>query len=554
VDSIQALRIVSRARRAGLIMSPAQVFEHPAIAALSRVVEVQESPSAEPVSVPDGRDQQQLARLRAEDANIEDAYPLTPAQEGMLYHALEAPDEGAYVQQLTFLIRGELRVDDLAAAWRHVVGRHAALRTAFPALDSGEALQVVYRQVDVPLREKDWRGVETAEQRARTEELLASEREQGFILSWAPLLRLTVIKLQADLHRLVWTYHHLLIDGWCLPILLEEVLLAYEHARAGKGLDASPSRPFRDYIAWLARRDQANEAVYWTRTLAGFSAPTPLGIDRGDAAAASGRADAFAERTLVIPSATTAALEALARAHQVTLNTVVQGAYALLISRYGGADDVVYGVTVSGRPAALAGVESMIGMFINTLPIRVAVHEDSALVPWLRELQARLVELREYEGSPLVRVHGASDVPRGRPLFESIFVFENYPMDGSLAARAGGLGIEDVRVLEQTHYPLTLMVFPGAELRLRAGFDTRRFDGDAIERMLGHLQTLLVGFAADPERRLADLPMVSPDEERNLLRLGTADGHDRATLDGLSEAELGSMLDLYLVGEEARDE
>jgi non-ribosomal peptide synthetase component F len=202
----------------------------------------------------------------------------------------------------------------------------------------------------------------------------------------------------------------------------------------------------------------------------------------------------------------------------LTLNTIVQGAWALLLSRYSGRADVVFGVTVAGRPAELAGVESMIGLFINTLPVRVRVAEEEALLPWLRDLQARQVEMRQYEHSPLVQVQGWSEVPRGQPLFESILVFENYPMDASLRPWAGRLGVESVRSQERTNYALTLAVIPGAEYLLRILYDTRLFDAVAIGRLLGHVRILLEGIAAGPGQLLADLPLLTGAESEQLLR------------------------------------
>jgi len=190
----------------------------------------------------------------------------------------------------------------------------------------------------------------------------------------------------------------------------------------------------------------------------------------------------------------------------LTLSTLVQGAWALLLGRYSGQTDVVFGVTVAGRPPGIEGVETMVGMFINTLPLRAAVDESSELVPWLLRLQSRLVELRRYEAIPLSRIQGWSEIPPGRPLFESIVVIQNLPFVADLQKRAESIGVEDPRYIERTHYPITLTVVPGAALRIKIGFDRRRFPAGAIEAMLGHFRSLLQAMAVDPDRRLADLP------------------------------------------------
>ena len=258
---------------------------------------------------------------------------------------------------------------------------------------------------------------------------------------------------------------------------------------------------------------------------------------------------------MLLPAGPTAELVALARRHRLTLNTIVQGAWTLLLGRYSGRADVVFGVTVAGRPAELAGAEAMVGLFINTLPVRVTVTEDEALLPWLRALQARQVEMRRHEHSPLVRVQGWSEVPRGRPLFESILVFENHPGDAAALRGAGGLGVAEVRLLERTNYALTVAVIPGAELLVRILYDARRFDAATVDRVLGHWRILLEGIAADPARRLAELPVLTGDEREQLLHQwnGTEVGlppHPEggpaavADLDRLTDEELDTLIHL----------
>jgi non-ribosomal peptide synthetase component F len=210
-------------------------------------------------------------------------------------------------------------------------------------------------------------------------------------------------------------------------------------------------------------------------------------------------------------------LQALARQQHLTLNTLVQGAWALLLSRYSGEDDVVFGVTTSGRPAALAGVESMVGLFINTLPVRVEVPGEASLLPWLERLQTQQVEREQYAYSPLLEIQGWSEVPRGRPLFESLIVFENYPVDAALQEQTGSLAMSDMRVFERTNYPLTVLVTPGPALSLRLSYDHRRFEAATIRRLAGHFQTLLEGMVTHPQQRLAALPLLTAAERQQVL-------------------------------------
>jgi len=556
VDSIRSIQIASRAREAGLRLDPGDLFRHQTVAALAAVVEAAGHGPA--VAVPElaGPGREALDKALGEGHDVEDAYPLSPLQEGMLFHALHDPDSGAYVQQLTCTLRGGLDVPAFLGAWERLVARHPVLRTSFHWADTDRPIQVVHRHADLPVERRDWRGVPPAEQRRRLESYRNADRARGFVPSWAPLLRIGLFRLDEDAYQLAWTCHHILMDGWCQPLLLKEVLDFYEASRRGAELDPPPARPYRDYIAWLGAQDLDEAGAFWRRSLAGFRSPTPLPAGGARPAADGAAADFPRGRELHLPAGLTADLAAMARAHQLTLNTLVQGAWAILLGRHSGRDDVAFGAVASGRPAGLAGVESMIGLFINTLPVRVAIPPAAALVPWLRDLQAHQVEARRFEHSPLVRVQGWSDVPRGRPLFESAVAFESYPTDPDLQERAGGLGVGTLQVREQSTIPLTLVVFPGAELRLHASYDARRFDPATIDRLLGHLRAVLEGFLADPDRRLDDLPMLTAAEQRELIHRGAGAGAGPAPaddLDGLSEAELDDLLG-QLLGDGDRGE
>jgi amino acid adenylation domain-containing protein len=447
--------------------------------------------------------------------NIEDIYPLAPMQQGMLFHSLYAPESGVYIEQMSCTIQGALDLDSFAQAWRHVVARHPILRTAFVWEELDEPLQVVHEAVELPIAQVDWRVLPSQEQDARLQAFLSDDLRQGFDLAEAPLMRLALLRVADDAYHFVWTHHHLLIDGWCMPLLLREVLTSYESFTQGQTPRLPPSPPFRDYIAWLQEQDAADAEAFWRRSLAGFTAATPLVVDRSGAERTGAPGD-YAQRERGLSADVTAALQSLARQNQLTLSTLVQGAWALLLSRYSSEEDVVFGVTVSGRPADLPGAEQMIGLFINTLPVRVAMPPDMQLGPWLRELQAQQAELRQYEYSPLVQIQGWSQAPRGVPLFESILVFENYPVDETLREQDGSLKLTAVRTRSRTNYPLTVVAMPGREIKLSIHYECDRFAAASIERMLGHLHTLLEGFAAGFEQPLASLPLLTEAERQQI--------------------------------------
>ncbi|HEX8355553.1 MAG TPA: condensation domain-containing protein, partial [Pyrinomonadaceae bacterium] len=412
--------------------------------------------------------------------DIEDIYGLSPAQQGILFEELSAPSESRYTVQLLLTLSGRPDRAAVARAFALACERHPALRTTFHWKQEGWPLQVVQRRAaPAPVAHLDWRDLGERERRARLRTLLAEDRRRGFDLTRAPLMRLTLIETGVSGWQLLFTHHHLLFDGWSTSALLGEVFTTYEALARGGSPNLPPPRPFRGYVAWLRRQDMRQAERFWRDYLRGFTSPTPLPLastgraknqaDDGDDA----HAPCYAEAQFRLPAEATSKLQELARAHQLTLNTVVQGAWAVLLSRYGGEGEVVFGATVSGRPAELEGVERMLGLFINTLPVRARVAGEEKVCEWLRGLQEEGAEARQYEYAPLSDVQRWSEVAGGRPLFDSLFIFENYTVDSALRGRGGAATrVERAESFERTGFGLTLAVVPGEELELRLGYDT----------------------------------------------------------------------------------
>ncbi|MEE8585879.1 MAG: condensation domain-containing protein, partial [Acidobacteriota bacterium] len=402
--------------------------------------------------------------------SVEDMYPLSPMQKGMLFHTLYSPSSGVYFEQQTTVIRGGLNIPAFEQAWQQALDRHPVLRSVIDWEDLDEPLQVVLRGVQVPLIQYDWRGSSEADQNRRLSEFLNADQERGFDLSQPPLMRLILIRISDDAYYFVWSSHHILLDGWSTALLLQEIFALYDAACQGRQPNLGRSRPFRDYVAWLLQQDLTQAEAFWRETLAGYSSPIPLGPIRPVGGSSQ---QGFLEVETRLSEKVTEELQAFARQQQVTLNTLVQGAWALLLNRHSGREDVVFGVTVSGRPPDLAGVESIIGLFINTLPLRVRMAPGDSLGPWLKGLQQLQAKMSQFEYSPLVEVHKWSDVPGGLPLFETILVFENYPVDKSMqdSGQGHGLGIRNVKSVEKTNYPLDVTALPGLEFVLRIAWD-----------------------------------------------------------------------------------
>ena len=448
--------------------------------------------------------------------NIEAIYRLSPMQQGMLYHTLYAPGSGAYVVQLSYVLDGPLNVPAFRSAWQNMLDRHPVLRTIFVWERLNDPVQVVREQVELPWQQYDWQALSPSEQTLQLELFLQEDRERGFDLNRAPLMRIALITQAANRYQFVLSFHHLLLDGWSFAVLMKEVLVCYKAICSGLDISLTAARPYEDYIKWLRQQDLSLAERYWRKILKGFISPTPLGVDRTQQSSAD-QADTYADQSINLSHSTTRKLEALAQRAHVTLSTLVQGAWALVLRCCSGEENVLFGTTVSGRPADLEGVESMVGLFINTLPVRVQMPPAARLLDWLRALQTQQVEARQYEYSPLVDIQGWSEVPRGQPLFESIVVFENYPPGAALSDQAGGLMFGNAHSIERTNYPLNLVIGPGTTWLVKISYNCRRFASATVKRMLGHFKTALESMVADPHQHLSGLSILTAPERHEVL-------------------------------------
>lgn len=465
-------------------------------------------------------DQASVDRLAGNGRSVEDIYPLTPAQAGMLFHSLAGPADDIYTGHFTAVIDGIADPAALAEAWQRVADRTSALRTAIVWRGISEPVQVVYRHVEVPVAHHDLRDLSPAEQQAEARRHWEQCTRQQVELRRAPLLRLTILRLSDVSVRLLWSAHHLILDGWSFASVLSDVFDQYSVVTGDDTIVAAARRPFRDYLAWLAGQDRAAAEAFWRQEMAGFSVPTPLPFDRPVSAAHRMRSSREIETRLSTEHS--GRLLEWARQARVTVNTLVQGAWVLLLSRYSGQEDVCFGATTSGRPPGLAGAESIVGMFITTVPIRCIADDASEVIPWLRRLQEIQAQARQFEYVPLTQIQGWSGIPRGASLFDSIMVFENYPHDPEAAARHG-LVMRDYEGSEHTNFALTLTAHVADTMDLSLGYDPGLFDDAMASQMSAHLIALLDALTSEPSGRLSELPMLSEAERRQLFSAGSGD-------------------------------
>lgn len=442
-----------------------------------------------------------------------ESYALSPMQHGMLLHYLKDPTAGTDIEQIVCSLAEGIEAGPLRQAWERVIHRHPVLRTAFRYEDGEEPTQTVYSELPLFWEELDWRGNDDVQQSLMI--FLITDRHRPFDMKCGPLLRLTLIRVADAEYKLVWTFHHILIDGRSFPLLLNEAFGFYEAIRENREFTPTSPRRYRDYIDWLQQQDHSNAEAYWGEQLSGFTTPTRVAVSSARNSDTCDT-DRQGDTRVFLSNRTTSALVQFAKSHGLTLNTLVQGAWALLLSRYSGEEDVMYGVVRAGRKSSIPGADEMIGLFMNTVPLRVKINREATIIDWLKELRARWVSMRDYEHTPLVQVQKLSSVPHGTSLFDSILMFDSYQLDELLKQQGGKWASRSFRLYEQTGYPITLTVYSGTELCLQIEFDRSQYSPDVVQRMLGHLRTLLEGMPEGAGMRVGDLGMLTSDEKHRI--------------------------------------
>ncbi|QXQ16511.1 non-ribosomal peptide synthetase [Pseudomonas tolaasii] len=451
--------------------------------------------------------QAQLDQLPVNARSIEDIYPLSPMQQGMLFHSLLEQDAGDYINQMRLRVQG-LDAERFCAAWQAALDAHSILRSSFVwEGDLPHALQIVQRDVHLPVELLDWQGHEDLSE--RLDQLADDERRRGFDLARAPLLRLRLVRTGAGEHELIYTHHHILMDGWSNSQLLGEVLQRY----SGQAIE--PVGRYRDYIDWLQRQDAGAAQGYWQAQLATLQAPTHLAQSLAGAVQPMD-VQGYEQQVHVVGAEQVRHLARFAREQKVTLNTMLQAAWLLVLQRYTGQPTVAFGATVAGRPTELAGALQQIGLFINTLPVIARPDPQLSVADWLQQVQDINLGLREYEHTPLFDIQRWAG-QGGEALFDSLLVFENYPVSEALQRGApDGLSFGAVASREQTNYALTLGCNLGEELELHYSFMCKHFSAAQVRRLHAQLEGLLEQLGRTPQTRLGDLSLLSPQDSAEL--------------------------------------
>jgi amino acid adenylation domain-containing protein len=434
----------------------------------------------------------------------------------MLVQALLSPASGVNIEQVVCRLREPVDADCLERAWSQVVQRHAVLRTRFRWVDVVDPVQEVLQEVRLEVARHDWEGSASSGHERRLQLYLEEDRAPGFDLSHAPAMRLALFRLSPDEHVLVWSFHHILLGGGSIAAVLREVFTLYDAVQDGTDVELPSRRPFRDHIAWLLGRDPAAEEAYWTAYLRGIDAPVPLLGSRSSPRDPEAE-PAFGEREIRLSPAADTALREFKRERGVNLNTLMQGVWALLLGRYTERDEVVFGLVRGGRGTGVEGVEGMLGLLVNTVPARVPLPAEACVCDWLKQIAATNTILRTYEHVALQDVTRWSGLPKGVPLFNTIFSYQTEFLRQAFRDMGGRWSRRSIRIVQHAGYPLSVTVSAVAPLQVRLGYDAELWDAEAVDRMLGHLEGLLEQVASDASIRLSELKLLRDTERQQVL-------------------------------------
>lgn len=425
-----------------------------------------------------------------------EVYPLSPQQEGMLLVTLSNPSGEVFIEQSVSKINSLLEIDIFLSAWQQLFNKYEMLRTAFIWENLTQPLQVVNPSVKLSIKQEDWQQFNEQEQLEKLTDILKTSH-QNFDLSNPPLMRIILIKISENSYYLIWVYHHILVDGWSIEILLKDLFNTYESLLKGKELFINNITSYKNYIYWLQKQGIEKSITFWSNKLQGFTAPTPLGIPVETHLVSE---ISYATETQALSEPETNKLKALLKQQRLTFNTLLQGVWTLLLSQYSNQKDIVFGITTSGRPSELVGVEEIVGLFINTLPLRIKVESEMDLVFWLKQLQIDNLELLSHQHNSIGQIYQWAEFPSSLPLYESILVFENHP-DSSERFELEPIAFQGA----YTKYPLCIMVFPRKTLMLKIVYDCQYFDQDSIKLILGHFLTLLRTISDNWQQSLTSL-------------------------------------------------
>uniref|UniRef100_UPI00140896CB condensation domain-containing protein n=1 Tax=Paenibacillus turpanensis TaxID=2689078 RepID=UPI00140896CB len=449
-------------------------------------------------------------------AEIQKVYPLSPMQSGMLFHSITDRDSHAYFEQMVMRLKGHLDKVAFVESFQRLIQRHEVLRTIFIYDQVKKPLQVVLKERKAEVRFEAAYPMEAGEQAEYEKRWIEQDKKRGFDPTSDLLMRVSVLQTGNEEYTVIWSHHHILMDGWCMSILFGEFFEIYKALCAGQALSLPAPAPFSQYIDWLEKQDKARASAFWKTYLDGFGQTTPI-LKSAHAARGDYVYNVFSR---VLDAEQSAALLEAAGECKVTLNNFMQSAWGVLLQKYNHTQDAVFGSVVSGRPAELAGVEEMIGLFINTLPTRVRSEGVETFAELAAAFHEASAQARSYEYYPLYEIHAERSLKEG--LFDHLIAFENFPVSKEVESMSEDLGLgftieADEESFEQTNYDFNLIIVPGSSIKLKVQFNESAVRVEKVEQILSHYMYILSQVSANPEIRLSEIETATPEERRTLV-------------------------------------
>ncbi len=445
-------------------------------------------------------------------ANLQDLYPLSPMQQGMLFHALYQPNSHAYFEQMSYDIQGDLDSEIFKQSWQLLHNRHDALRTVFVYKKSAKLLQMVLKHRDVEFNCTDLSALAPNQQTEHIEQYRQQDRARGFVLTKDRLSRVQLFKTHADRYVMIWSVHHTILDAWCFGIIYQELMRCYQSLLYSQPLRLPPAPPYSRYIQWLGAQDKDAARDFWQNYLQNYNVAVSLYAQQQ-------QTDdyCYARQKLSLSKEDSDRLKTAVRTAQVTLNTAIQAAWALLLRAHNSRNDIVFGVTVSGRPAAVVNVENTVGLFINTVPLRIRIDEQLSLPEFLQHVQHQALSTESYHYYSLADIQSLSELKQN--LLNHVLVFENIPQadaeDSGL--QTNGFVIRQTDMFEHPHYPFMLSINPEASIELTLTYDRSVYSDVKIERVAKQLEHLLLQMAQQPYCSVAELSILSESQQAQIL-------------------------------------
>jgi amino acid adenylation domain-containing protein len=443
---------------------------------------------------------------------IKDIYQLTPMQEGMLYHSLLDNESYAYFEQIILIINGKLDINCLKESFNKLIERYDILRTAFIYEKVDKPIQIVLNHQKNDILFENIVQLSKEDKRAFVEEFKTKDRRKGFDLTDGKPIRLAVIKTDETSYNLIWSFHHIIMDGWCMGIIFKEFLEIYGSLKENKQLNLPKVYPYSNYIKWLERQDSEKAATFWEKYLNSYEEQSAL-PKSSNISLNKGYEPQEVHFTL-----NREGLEKIAHENNVTLNTIIQAVWGIILQKYNNTDDVVFGAVISGRPPEIQGIESMVGLFINTIPVRVQCDENKSFKDLLKEVQKSSIQSDKYGYYPLAEIQSQTDLKQN--LIDHILVFENYPIEetiGSLNNKKLGFNIENIEFFDQTNYDLNIIIVPGKELDIKFTYNALIYDKNTIEKIKEHFKTTLKGIIRNQDIPIKDIEILNQEEKHQLL-------------------------------------